>query len=96
MVRKMSVEERVRMVFRALMPMNVQKRRLQERKRQHQVHQDGNARPHTHIVTPAHSNQLLIDRKLTAGPKPSDHPVYASCPFAWRRVPLYDATATLH
>jgi hypothetical protein len=40
----------VRMVLRALMLMNVQKRCLQKRKRQHQVHQDGYARPHTHIV----------------------------------------------
>jgi hypothetical protein len=89
-MRKVCVQESVRMVLRALMLMNVQKRRLQERKRQHQVHQDGNARSHTHIVPLAHSNQLLIDRKLTARPKPSDHPVYDSCPFAWRRVPLYD------
>jgi len=50
MVRKVSVEQPVRMVRGTLVLMNMQKRRLQERKRQHQVHHDGNARPHTYIV----------------------------------------------
>jgi len=50
MMRKVSVKEPVRMVFRALMLVNVQKRRLKKRKRQHEVHQYGNERPHTHIV----------------------------------------------
>ncbi len=50
MVRKVSVEELVRVVLGALVLMNMQKRRLQERKRQHQVHQHGNARSHPHIV----------------------------------------------
>jgi len=59
MMRKVSVKEPVRVVLSTLVPMNVQKRRLQERKRQHQVHQDGNARSHTHIVPPAHSDQLF-------------------------------------
>jgi hypothetical protein len=36
---KMSVYEAVRMVLRAFMLMNVLKWRLQERKRQHEVHQ---------------------------------------------------------
>lgn len=53
MVRKVSVKEPMRVVLGTLVLMNVQKRRLQERKRQHQVHQDGNARTHTHIV-PSH------------------------------------------
>ena len=49
-MREVGVEETVRMVLRALVLMNVQKRRLQERKREHEVHQHGNARLHTHIV----------------------------------------------
>jgi hypothetical protein len=50
MVKKVSVEKPVQVILGALMLMNVQKWRLQERKRQHQVHQHGNARSHTHIV----------------------------------------------
>jgi hypothetical protein len=50
MMRKMDVKETVRMVFRTLMLMNVQKRRLQKRKRQHEGHQVGDARQHTLIV----------------------------------------------
>jgi hypothetical protein len=50
-MRKVSMEEPVRVVLSTLVLMNVQKRRLQEHKRQH--HQDGDARPYTHIVAPA-------------------------------------------
>jgi hypothetical protein len=49
----------MRVVRGTLVLMNVQKRRLQERKRQHQIHQDGNARPHTFIVAPGQSDQLF-------------------------------------
>jgi hypothetical protein len=42
----------VRMVLRAFMLMNVQKRGLHKRKRQHEVHQDGSEVPHTRIVSP--------------------------------------------
>ena len=51
MVRKVGMKEPARMALRFLVLMNVQKRRLHEGKRQDQIHQDGNARPHTHIVT---------------------------------------------
>jgi hypothetical protein len=40
----------VGMVLRTLMLMNVLERRLQERKRQHEVHQEGNARSHRPIL----------------------------------------------
>jgi hypothetical protein len=49
-MRKVSVDEAVRMLLRALVLMNVLKRRLQERKRQHEVHQDRNASSHRHIL----------------------------------------------
>ncbi len=45
-MRKMRVKEAVRMMLRAFMLMNVLKGRLEERKRQHEVHQYGNARSH--------------------------------------------------
>jgi hypothetical protein len=51
MVRKVSMEEPVRVIRGTLVLMNVQKRRLQERKRQHQVHQYGNNGPHTRYRT---------------------------------------------
>jgi hypothetical protein len=41
----------VRMVFRALMLVNVQKRRLNDQKRQHQVHQYGDATLHNAYST---------------------------------------------
>ena len=59
MVRKVSMEEPVRVIRGTLVLMNVQERRLQERKPQYQVHQDGDARPHTLIVAPAKSDQLF-------------------------------------
>jgi hypothetical protein len=40
----------VRMALRALMLMNVLKWRLQERKRQHEVHKNGKATSHRHIL----------------------------------------------
>jgi hypothetical protein len=63
----------VRVVLGTLVLMKVQKRRLQELKRQH--HLDGDARPDTHIVAPAKAISYLIDRKLTARPEPSDYEV---------------------
>jgi hypothetical protein len=53
------MEEPVRVIRGTLVLMNVQERRLQERKPQYQVHQDGDARPHTLIVAPAKSDQLF-------------------------------------
>jgi len=60
MMWKVSEKESVRMVFRALMRMNVQKRGLHKCKRQHEVHQDGNAGPHTHIVPPPSLREFLL------------------------------------
>jgi len=48
---KMCVDEAVRMVLGAFMLMNVLKRRLQERQRQHEVHKNGNAGSHRHILS---------------------------------------------
>jgi len=50
MVRKVGMKEPAAMTLCLLMLMNVQKRRLDETKRQHQVHQYGDTGPHTHIV----------------------------------------------
>lgn len=47
---KVSMKERVRMVPGTLVLMNVQKRRLQKRQRQHEIHHYGNQTPHTDIV----------------------------------------------
>ena len=51
MMRKVSVKKPVRMVLCTLMLMNVQKRRLNDQKRQHQVHQDGDATLHNAYST---------------------------------------------
>ena len=51
MVRKVGMKEPAAMALRLFMLMNVRKRRLDEGKRQHQVHQDGDTGPHTHILT---------------------------------------------
>ena len=64
-MRKVCVEESVRMVLRALVLMNVQKRRLQERKRENEVHQYGDARPHTHIVPLANRRILETEDPAT-------------------------------
>src|SRR5260370_21547587 len=52
---KMCVDEAVRMVLGAFMLMNVLKGRLQERQRQHEVHKNGNAGSHRHILLTYHS-----------------------------------------
>lgn len=49
MMRKVGMKEPARMALRILMLMNVHKRRLHKRKRQHQVHQYGK-QPHLEIV----------------------------------------------
>jgi hypothetical protein len=49
-MRKVGVKEPIAMALRLLMGVNVEKRRLHESKRQHQVHQDGDTEPRTHIV----------------------------------------------
>src|SRR5260370_42511905 len=53
---KMCVDEAVRMMLGALMLMNVLKWRLQERQRQHEVHKNGNAGSHRHILSTYHSS----------------------------------------
>ena len=44
--RKVSMKKRVRMVLRAFMLMNVQKRRLKKQDRQREIHQYGNTTLH--------------------------------------------------
>jgi len=46
----------VRMVLGAFMLMNVLKRRLQERQRQHEIHKNGDAGSHRHILSTYHSS----------------------------------------
>src|SRR5258707_5997451 len=53
---KMCVDEAVRMVLGAFMVMNVLKGRLQERQRQHEVHKNGNAGSHRHILSTYYSS----------------------------------------
>jgi hypothetical protein len=50
MMRKVGMKEPTRMSLRLLMLVNVQKRRLDEGKRHHKVHQDGDTVPHIPIV----------------------------------------------
>ena len=57
-MRKVGVKKTTAMPLRLLMLMNVQKRRLHKGKRQHHVHQNGDAEPHTHIV-PLANRQML-------------------------------------
>jgi hypothetical protein len=58
MMREVGMKEPTTMALRLLMLMNVQKRRLDEGKRQHQVHQDGDTEPHTHMVPLANVKML--------------------------------------
>ena len=50
-MRKVSMEKRVRMMLCTLMLMNVQKRRLKNQDRQHQIHQYGNRTLHNAYST---------------------------------------------
>jgi hypothetical protein len=50
MMWKVGMKEPTVMTLRLLVFMNVQKRRLHEGKRQHQIHQNGDTDPHTYIV----------------------------------------------
>jgi hypothetical protein len=50
MMRKVGMKEPTAMALRLLVFMNMQKWRLYEGKRKHQVHEDGDTEPHTHIV----------------------------------------------
>jgi hypothetical protein len=64
MMGKVSMKEPVRMMLRTLVLMNVQKGRLEKRQSQQEVHQYGNATPHTNIVpfySPRGIERLLSD-----------------------------------
>ena len=50
-MRKVSMKKRVRMVLRAFMLMNVQKRRLKKQDRQREIHQYGNTTLHNAYST---------------------------------------------
>jgi hypothetical protein len=57
----------VRMVLGAFMLMNVLKGRLQERQRQHEVHKNGNAGSHRHILSTYHSSVRVFFVRCTFG-----------------------------
>ena len=72
---KMCVDEAVRMVLGAFMLMDVLKGRLQERQRQHEVHKNGNAGSHRHILLTYHSQYASSLCAQSDRPKSSEERV---------------------